>query len=83
MHGSIPEFLFPNKMLKEKPVKKNNRFLKRFAHRRTVRLAAYFLLLIAVVASLADVLSNEKPLYVNRASIFCSFIEWICRYSQQ
>ncbi|MCX6273712.1 MAG: ABC transporter permease [Bacteroidetes bacterium] len=51
-------------MLKEKPVKKNNRFLKRFAHRRTVRLAAYFLLLIAVVASFANVLSNEKPLYV-------------------
>ena len=64
MHGLIPEFLFQNKMQKEKPVKKNNRFQIRFVHRRTVRLAAFFLLLITVVALFADVLSSEKPLYV-------------------
>lgn len=51
-------------MRREKPVKKNNRFLKRFVRRRTIRLAAFFLMFITVVASLADVLSNEKPIYV-------------------
>lgn len=42
----------------------SNIFAKRFFSRRTVRLAAWYLLLITVVVIFADIISNEKPLYV-------------------
>ena len=53
----------------------NDNLRKKFSKRRTIRFAKYFLLIVSVIALIAPILCNEKPLYAkyNGENLFPAF----------